>query len=136
MLGHREPKKRRFRALGIALLLISLGGCVGICPGNGPYPCHCRRRIAPVWYGYFPTCWRPWPDPAGRMSNVAAPPCQFQEPALPTNSSSKEAPSPEIVPTPRGTAPASAAASPPATEKAATPENIQSGQPAPMPEGG
>ena len=50
---------------------------------NGPYPCHCRRRIAPVWYGYVGTrgC---WPNPNDGTGNFApAPASQSQEPALP-----------------------------------------------------
>jgi hypothetical protein len=105
MLGHRAPKKRRFLALGIALLLISLSGCVGLGPENGPYSCHYRRRIAPVWYGYVDTHWQPWPNTADRTcDSPAAPAGQPQEPTPPANPFIKEALPPEIVPSPPGSA--------------------------------
>ena len=99
MLGHRKPKTRRFLALGIALLLISLSGCVGFCPDNGPNSCYCRRRIAPVWYGYVGTRWQPWPNTGDRTGDFSAAPAgQPQEPIPPGTPSVKEAPSPAITP--------------------------------------
>lgn len=57
------------------VLLAGLG--VGVCAAEGLAKNGAAhgKSWCPAWYGYFPTCWRAWPVPGGRMANLASASC-------------------------------------------------------------
>lgn len=56
------------------VLLVGLGA--GVCSGESLTKSGSGTGLAhgkgwgPAWYGYYPTCWRIWPVPGGRMATV------------------------------------------------------------------
>ncbi|MEX2118210.1 MAG: hypothetical protein WD847_01265 [Pirellulales bacterium] len=96
---HRRTTGRRAVASGLlwllALLAVPAGGCMSARREACGYACvaDCVAYPDSTCFGYYPTCWRPWP--------AECPPCEvigpFMEPAPPEQV--------EMVPLPRVQAP-------------------------------
>ena len=133
MLHARKP--RVVLALGAVVLCCALSGCAvfdrsGTASdgSSGPGAAHaglrCRAKpVCPVWYGYFPTCWHPWIEPAGRLAKQAdLEACPEPLPGPPQSPFSEERAKSEVIPLPQDNLPAAESTPPlPPGDKPAAP---------------